>query len=251
MSGGGIGLDHLADYEVLCAELGWHLQFLTHADRLGPVASRLSKLRVPFVIDHMGNFDAEAGTGSLDWQLVLKLIADGGWVKLSGAYRLSTAPGYADTVPFARSLIDVAPQRCLWGSDWPQVGFWGTMPNVGDLLDVLAESAPDPATREAILVANPARLYGFPGARRAGHDRRTATPDRRRIPAGQRVRDDRARATRVRCVIMRGGTSKGCTSTKATFPVVGLDRDALLLRLMGSPDMLQIDGLGGSRPITS
>jgi predicted TIM-barrel fold metal-dependent hydrolase len=163
VSGGGIGLDHLADYEALCAELGWHLQFLTHADRLGPVASRLSKLRVPFVIDHMGNFDAEAGTGSLDWQLVLKLIADGGWVKLSGAYRLSTAPGYADTVPFARSLIDVAPQRCLWGSDWPQVGFWGTMPNVGDLLDVLNESAPDPATREAILVANPARLYGFPG----------------------------------------------------------------------------------------
>ena len=90
VSGGGIGLDHLADYEDLSAELGWHLQFLTHADRLGPVASRLSKLRVPFVIDHMGNFDVDAGTGSPDWQLVLKLIADGGWVKLSGAYRLST-----------------------------------------------------------------------------------------------------------------------------------------------------------------
>jgi 2-pyrone-4,6-dicarboxylate lactonase len=99
---------------------------------------------------------------------VLKLIADGGWVKLSGAYRLSTAPGYADTVPFARSLIDVAPQRCVWGSDRPQVGFWGAMPNVGDLLDVLAESAPDPATRDAILVTNPARLYGFPGAEMAG-----------------------------------------------------------------------------------
>jgi 2-pyrone-4,6-dicarboxylate lactonase len=167
VSGGGIGLDHLADYEALCAELGWHLQFLTHADRLGPVASRLSKLRVPFVIDHMGNFDVDAGTESPDWQLVVKLIADGGWVKLSGAYRLSTAPGYADTIPFARSLIDVAPQRCVWGSDWPQVGFWGAMPNVGDLLDVLAESAPDPATRDAILVTNPARLYGFPGAEMA------------------------------------------------------------------------------------
>ncbi len=115
VSGGGIGLDHLADYEDLSAELGWHLQFLTHADRLGPVASRLSKLRVPFVIDHMGNFDVDAGTDSPDWQLVLKLIADGGWVKLSGAYRLSTTPGYADTIPFAQSLIDVAPQRCVWG----------------------------------------------------------------------------------------------------------------------------------------
>ena len=165
VSGGGIGLDHLADYEDLCAELDWHLEFLTHANRLGPVASRLSKLRIPFVIDHMGNFDVDAGTESPDWQLLLKLIADGGWVKLSGAYRLSTAPGYADTIPFARSLIDAAPQRCVWGSDWPQVGFWGAMPNVGDLLDVLAESAPDPATRDAILVANPARLYGFPGAK--------------------------------------------------------------------------------------
>jgi 2-pyrone-4,6-dicarboxylate lactonase len=54
ISGGGIGLDHLADYESLCAELGWHLQFLTHVDRLAPVASRLSSLRVPYVIDHMG-----------------------------------------------------------------------------------------------------------------------------------------------------------------------------------------------------
>ena len=162
VSGGGIGLDHLADYEALCAELGWHLQFLTHANRLSPVASRLSRLRVPFVIDHMGNFDVDAGTESPDWQLVLKLIADGGWVKLSGEYRLSTTSGYGDTIPFARSLIEVAPHRCLWGSDWPHVGFWETMPNVGDLLDVLAESAPDPATRDAILVANPARLYGFP-----------------------------------------------------------------------------------------
>jgi predicted TIM-barrel fold metal-dependent hydrolase len=164
VSGGGIGLDHLADYEDLCAEMGWHLQFLTHANRLGPVASRLSKLRVPFVIDHMGNFDVDAGTDSADWQLVLKLIADGGWVKLSGAYRLSTERGYTDTIPFAQSLIDVAPRRCVWGSDWPQVGFWGCMPNVGDLLDLLAASAPDPVTRDAILVTNPARLYGFPDA---------------------------------------------------------------------------------------
>jgi predicted TIM-barrel fold metal-dependent hydrolase len=168
VSGGGLGLDHLADYEDLCAELGWHLQFLTHANRLSPVASRLSKLRVPFVIDHMSNFEVDAGIESPDWQLVLKLIADGGWVKLSGAFRLSTEPGYTDTIPFARSLIDVAPQRCLWGSDWPQVGFWGAMPNVGDLLDVLAESAPEPATRDVILVANPARLYGFPGATSSG-----------------------------------------------------------------------------------
>ena len=161
ISGGGIGLDRLADYESLCAELGWHLQFLTHADRLAPVAPWLSQLRVPYVIDHMGHFDVDAGPQAPGWKLMMQLVADGAWVKLSGAYRLSKTPPYADTIPFARSLIEVAPDRCVWGSDWPHVGFWGPMPNVGDLLDALADWAPDPATREAILVTNPQRFYGF------------------------------------------------------------------------------------------
>jgi 2-pyrone-4,6-dicarboxylate lactonase len=161
VSGGGIGLDRLGDYERLCAELGWHLQFLTRADRLAPVAPQLSRLRVPYVLDHMGHFDVDAGPQAPGWKLMMQLVADGAWVKLSGAYRLSKTPPYADTIGFARSLIEAAPDRCVWGSDWPHVGFWGPMPNVGDLLDVLADWAPDPATREAILVTNPQRLYGF------------------------------------------------------------------------------------------
>jgi 2-pyrone-4,6-dicarboxylate lactonase len=162
LSGGGIGLEHLDSYEDLCAELGWHLQFLTHAASLEPVAPRLSKLRVPFVLDHMGDFDVETGPDSPGWKLMLGLMGDGAWTKLSGGFRLSTGPPYVDTIPFARSLIQLAPERCVWGSDWPHVGFWGAMPNVGDLLDLLADWAPDPTTLEAILTTNAQRLYGFP-----------------------------------------------------------------------------------------
>src|ERR1700761_6988912 len=86
----------------------------------------------------MGHFDVDAGPQAPGCKLMMQLVADGAWVKLSGAYRLSKTPPYADTIPFARSLIEVAPDRCVWGSDWPHVGFWGPMPNVGDLLDLVA-----------------------------------------------------------------------------------------------------------------
>jgi predicted TIM-barrel fold metal-dependent hydrolase len=58
-------------------------------------------------------------------------------------------------------LHEAAPERCVWGSDWPHVSHWGTMMNVGDLLDLLADWVPDDEERRRILVDNPARLYGF------------------------------------------------------------------------------------------
>jgi 2-pyrone-4,6-dicarboxylate lactonase len=161
LSGGGIGLDNLDRYEAICSELGWHLQLLATTSSLVPVADRLSRLRVPFVIDHMGHFDVSQGVSGAGWQLMLSLMADGGWTKLSGTFRVSDPP-YTDTLPFAQSVIEAGPDRCVWGSDWPQVGFWGHMPNVGQLLDLLSEWAPDPQRRAAILTTNAHRLYGFP-----------------------------------------------------------------------------------------
>ena len=158
--GGGIGLGDLDRYEEICTELGWHLQFLTDARRLGSQAERLVRLRVPFVIDHMGHFPVQEGIESIGAQVMLDLVRAGGWVKLSGAYRIA-APPYADTIPLARALIEAAPDRCLWGSDWPHVSQTEFMPNAGDLLDLLADWAPDPATRQRILVDNPHQLYGF------------------------------------------------------------------------------------------
>lgn len=160
--GGGIGFDALSEYEALARDMGWHLQFLVDARQLPALAGRIGALQVPFVVDHMGHFPADLGTASPGFQSLLSLVRDGGWVKLSGAYRLSqTGLPYADTGQYARLLAEAAPQRCVWGSDWPHVAHWGPMMNVGDLLDTLYAWVPDPALRQRILVDNAHRLYDF------------------------------------------------------------------------------------------
>lgn len=165
LSGGGFGFDRIDRYEAICAELGWHLQLLTNTRRLKEVAPRVARLNVPVVVDHLGDVEVAGGLDQPDWRQLVDLVRDGLWMKLSGAFRLSGAPGYADTVPFARELVQAAPDRCVWGSDWPHVGFFGRMPNVGELLDVLADWVPDPAVRDAVLTTNAHRLYGLPVGR--------------------------------------------------------------------------------------
>jgi predicted TIM-barrel fold metal-dependent hydrolase len=83
------------------------------------------------------------------------------WVKLTGPYRISNQPlPHADTVDYARALLEAAPERVVWGTDWPHVMVKGAMPNDGDLADLLLEWVPE-GLREQVLVQNPARLYGF------------------------------------------------------------------------------------------
>lgn len=159
--GGGVSIDLLEKYGDLCAEMGWHLQFLLDARNLPDLAPRIRKLRVPVVVDHMGHFPAADGVTSPGFQELLRLVSEGAWVKLSGAYRLS-APPYAETKPLAQALAAAAPDRCLWGSDWPHVANWDHMPNVGELLDLFGEWLPDEAVRNRILTGNAQRLYGFP-----------------------------------------------------------------------------------------
>lgn len=160
--GGGIGLDQVARYGALAREMGWHLQFLLDARDLPPIAGALSRLAVPAVFDHMGHMPASAGVDHPGFQALLGLVRDGAWVKLSGAFRVSVAgPPYADTVPFARALNDAAPERCLWGSDWPHVAAWDGPPALSTLLDLMADWVPDAERRRMLFVDNPRRLYGF------------------------------------------------------------------------------------------
>jgi predicted TIM-barrel fold metal-dependent hydrolase len=160
--GGGVGLADVEAYGQLAREMGWHLQFLLDARDLPPVASRLARLPVPVVIDHMGHVPTSAGLDDPGFRTLVELVRDGAWVKLQGASRTSTAgPPYADTIPFARALNEAAPDRCLWGSDWPHVATWGEMPAIGDLLDLMADWVPDPERRRKLFVDNPHRLYGF------------------------------------------------------------------------------------------
>lgn len=106
---------------------------------------------------------------------MLRLLHSGNiWVKLAGADRITRGTGrLRDAVPFIRALAAVAPERLVWGSDWPHIGFHSrhavhddaNLPyrelDAGELLDVLIEAIPDTVIRRAILSDNPARLYGF------------------------------------------------------------------------------------------
>ncbi len=153
----------------LIRPLGWHLVLYLEAADVVAHAAEIAGLGVPVVIDHMARVRVADGLGQAAFQELLRLLAEAEiWVKVSGAERLS-APGrpYEDVVPFARALIDAAPDRVLWGTDWPHPNIVGTMPNDGDLVDLLGRFAPDPDARRRILVDNPARLYGF--ALAAGH----------------------------------------------------------------------------------
>jgi predicted TIM-barrel fold metal-dependent hydrolase len=160
--GGGVDFSRLDDYASLAREMGWHLQFLIDARDLVALAPRLGRLPVPFVVDHWGHFPVSRGLDDPGFATLLALLRDGGWVKLSGAYRNTVSgPPYADTVPFARLLHEAAPERCVWGSDWPHVAHWRPMMNVGELLDLLADWVPDEAARIRVLAGNAQRLYGF------------------------------------------------------------------------------------------
>ncbi len=115
---------------------------------------------MPAVIDHMGHFLAAEGAASQPAKLMIQLLKDGAWTKLSGAYRLA-GPPYAETIPLAHALLAAAPERCDWGSDWPHVANHDAMPNVGSLLDLLSVWVPDTVQRDAVLTVNAHRLYGF------------------------------------------------------------------------------------------
>jgi predicted TIM-barrel fold metal-dependent hydrolase len=161
--GGGVGFEVLETIARRVAPFQWHIQLLLDVRHLPELAPRLSRLPVPIVFDHMGHLPADLGSAHPGFQTLLALLRDGDcWVKISGAYRLSRqGMPYADTVPFARALVAQRADRLVWGSDWPHVSLDGPMPNVGDLLDLVADWVPDPAARDRILVDNAHRLYGF------------------------------------------------------------------------------------------
>jgi 2-pyrone-4,6-dicarboxylate lactonase len=147
------------------ARWGWHIVLHFDAKDLPMYAALLDEIPTPYIIDHMARVDASAGLEQESFQQLLALQQDERcWVKISGAERLSASgvPPYDDVVPFAQELIAGAPDRVLWGTDWPHPNV-RSMPDDGDLIDLLATFAPDPETRRQILVDNPAKLYPFEG----------------------------------------------------------------------------------------
>ena len=142
---------------------GWHIELLMHVDEYPTLDRDLDGFPVDLVFAHLGYMRSERGVDNPGFRSLLSLVDHGrAWVKLSGPYRCTaSAAPYADVTPFARALMDAAPDRVLWGTDWPHVMLKGKMPNDGDLADLLTEWVPNAELRRRVLVENPEALYGF------------------------------------------------------------------------------------------
>jgi len=145
------------------ADLGWHAQLHMAAEQIVDTADLLGRLPCPIVFDHMGRLPPDRGPDHPAFRVIADLLVKGrAWAKLAGAY-LNTdqgPPDYADATRIARAFVAVAPDRLVWGSDWPHVTE-AHKPDDALLFDLLTVWAGDRATRDRILVDNAAALYGF------------------------------------------------------------------------------------------
>ena len=145
------------------APMGWHMEFLMHCDEFPDMDRTFADFPVDIVLGHLGYMKTDKGLNDPCFQALLRLMKAGkAWVKFTGPYRITTqAMPHTDTNALAHALIAANAQRVLWGTDWPHVMVKSAMPNDGDLCDLLSAWIPDAATREQVLVKNPAKLYGF------------------------------------------------------------------------------------------
>jgi len=162
--GGAPNMDEFWQLVRRVAPRGWHIVLHFDAKDFAAYGGVLDAMPVPYVIDHMARVRAADGVEQEPFQRLLERYAtdDRCWIKISCAERLTAGrlPPYDDVVPFARALVDVTPDRLLWGTDWPHPNL-RDMPDEGELLDLFADFVPDEATRNRILVDNPEVLYDF------------------------------------------------------------------------------------------
>ena len=145
-----------------CAPLGWMLDFLTPGwltRELLPVFERLS---AAFSVAHMGMFLAKLGVEQPGFRDFVRFVAESErcWVKLTGVYRISKVPDFADAAPLAHAFIEAAPDRLIWGSDYPHLSFADKV-TTDQLFGLFGQWAGDERTRRRILIDNPQRCFGF------------------------------------------------------------------------------------------
>ncbi|HEY4250709.1 MAG TPA: amidohydrolase family protein [Roseomonas sp.] len=162
----GVGLDTLRHFAPMLRELGWHAQLFCEWQTLEAAMPALLDATegIPLVFDHMCRFEPALGFDHPSFRLLLRLLGEGRcWMKLSGAYRCSEQfPDYPDVEAQHRAFVAANPDQVVWGSDWPHPQLTEeTMPNDGRLLNLLLRWTPGAEERMRVLVANPARLYGF------------------------------------------------------------------------------------------
>ena len=168
---GNVRLDVLDRCIENIAQLGWSVDLHIDMTNLMAQEKRIRSMPIPVVIDHIARVKPSDGFNQPGFQLLLELVKlKHVWVKVSGADKICNTEVYGyfglpfiEVIPYARAVIAAAPDRIIWGSDWPHSNNFspGHTPNDGDLIDLLAAFAPDESARKKILVDNPAALYGF------------------------------------------------------------------------------------------
>lgn len=159
-----VSIDMIEPLAKRIAGYGWHVQLNMPHDKIVEHADMLRRLPTQIVFDHLGKPPEEEGIKHPSHAVIRGMLdARRAWVKISGAYMntLVGPPTYADATAVAQTFVKAAPERCVWGSDWPHPGP-KVKPDDALLFDLLSVWAPDEAMRNRILVDNPQALYGFP-----------------------------------------------------------------------------------------
>jgi D-galactarolactone isomerase len=164
LHGGMLGFDVMDKLMARLHPFGWHANLQLDGRELPKYEAQIKRLPGKFVIDHTGKFLEPVTTDSAPFRSLLNLVDTGRcWVKLSAPYETSKtgAPKYEDVGRLAKALVKHAPQRMMWASNWPHPSVRPKVPDDVELLELLADWAPDEKTRNKILADNPAELYGF------------------------------------------------------------------------------------------
>ncbi len=160
---GRLSEDAIRDTIRLVAPYRWHVAIHVGGRQLLDIEAFIRSIELPVVIDHLARPDLAEGADGPVARTLRRLMDTGSvWVKLSGCDRISHegAP-FRDAARYAATLARHAPERVLWGSDWPHVNLHGPMPDDGDLVDLIGEIAPGEDARHRLLVDNPRDVFGF------------------------------------------------------------------------------------------
>jgi len=144
------------------APLGWHVVLHMKAEDILTFTGVLRELPLPILFDHMLRIDPSLGEAQAPLRCLLDFLAEGHWVKIAALEKLSRLRyPFEDSVAIGAALIKAAPDRVVWGTDWPHPTVGAKRTNDGDLVDLIPALAPQPEQQRKLLVENPARLYGF------------------------------------------------------------------------------------------
>jgi D-galactarolactone isomerase len=165
LHGGMLGFDMMDAVMARVHPFGWHANIQLDGRELPKYEAQIKRLPGRFVIDHTGKFLEPVAPDDAAFKSLLRLVDTGRcWVKLSAPYETSKtgAPKYDDVGRLAKALVKHAPERMMWASNWPHPSMRKPAPpNDADLLELLADWAPDAKVQKRILADNPAELYGF------------------------------------------------------------------------------------------